>query len=86
VARFNESAQALLGAPDFWFGLMKSAVFACVICTIACDRGLATSDGAEGVGRSTTQTVVLCVVFVLITNLILNALINQVLLPQVSGP
>lgn len=83
--KFRDSAQALLGAPDFWFGVMKSACFACVIGTIACDRGLNTTDGAEGVGRSTTQTVVLCVVFVLLANLLLNALINQVLRPMVEG-
>ncbi len=86
MAKFHDSAQTLLGAPDFWFGLLKSAVFACVIGTIACDRGLNTSDGAEGVGRSTTQTVVLCVVFTLITNLLLNAVINQVLRPMFVDP
>ncbi len=84
--KFHQSAQSLLGAPDFWFGLLKSMVFACVIGTIACDRGLNTTDGAEGVGRSTTQTVVMCVVFTLITNLLLNALINQALRPMFVDP
>ncbi len=45
----------------FWnvySGLIKSSVFALVIGLIACQQGLATSGGAEGVGRRTTSSVV----------------------------
>jgi phospholipid/cholesterol/gamma-HCH transport system permease protein len=81
IAKFKESAILLLNGPDFWYGVFKSAVFACIIGTVACDRGLNTSDGAEGVGRATTSTVVLAVVFVLISDFILNAFIQAVLRP-----
>jgi len=57
-------------------GLLKSAVFACLIGTIACDQGLNTSDGAEGVGRSTTKTVVLCVIFTLLMDLFLTQFVQ----------
>ncbi len=81
VAKFKESAVLLLNGPDFWYGIFKSTIFACIIGTIACDRGLNTSDGAEGVGRATTSTVVLCVVFCLISDFVLNAFIHTVLRP-----
>lgn len=81
IAKFKESAIMLLNGPDFWYGVFKSGVFACIIGTIACDRGLNTSDGAEGVGRATTSTVVLAVVFVLVSDFVLNAFIQAVLRP-----
>ena len=43
---------------DVFSGLVKSVVFALVIALIACQQGLATSGGAEGVGRRTTSAVV----------------------------
>lgn len=81
VEKFRDSAMTLLNGPDFWYGIFKSGVFACIIGTIACDRGLSTQDGAEGVGRATTSTVVLCVVFVLVSDFVLNAFIQAVLRP-----
>jgi phospholipid/cholesterol/gamma-HCH transport system permease protein len=47
-----------LGLFDVFSGLLKSAVFGFNIALIACQRGLATRGGAEGVGRSTTSAVV----------------------------
>ncbi len=43
---------------DVYSGVFKSAVFGLNIALIACQRGLATRGGAEGVGRSTTSAVV----------------------------
>ena len=43
---------------DVLGGLFKSVVFAAAIALIACQRGLATTGGAAGVGRSTTSAVV----------------------------
>lgn len=85
MAKFQESATGMLGSPDFWFGLFKSGVFACIIGTIACDRGINTQDGAEGVGRSTTATVVLSVVMVLVADFVLTAFINTILAPIFVG-
>ena len=39
-------------------GVIKSVMFALVIALIACQQGLATTGGAEGVGRRTTSAVV----------------------------
>jgi phospholipid/cholesterol/gamma-HCH transport system permease protein len=43
---------------DVGSGLLKSVVFSAAIALIACQQGLATSGGAEGVGRRTTGAVV----------------------------
>jgi phospholipid/cholesterol/gamma-HCH transport system permease protein len=44
---------------DISSGIVKSMVFAFAVALIACQQGLATSGGAEGVGRRTTSTVVI---------------------------
>ncbi len=76
MANFLDSVKQGVDTFDFFSGLVKSAVFACIIGSIACDRGLSTTDGAEGVGRATTDSVVLNVVFVLIADLIMTAFIQ----------
>ncbi|MEZ6189349.1 MAG: MlaE family lipid ABC transporter permease subunit [Planctomycetota bacterium] len=43
---------------DVFSGVLKSVFFALAIALIACERGLSTSGGADGVGRSTTSAVV----------------------------
>lgn len=44
---------------DLWFGLVKAGSFGAAVALIGCLRGLATTNGAEGVGRETTRAVVL---------------------------
>jgi phospholipid/cholesterol/gamma-HCH transport system permease protein len=72
TAVFWGSVSNALSATDVISGLVKAAVFGAIIGTIACDRGLNTSDGAEGVGRSTTVSVVLNVIFVLFADLVIT--------------
>jgi phospholipid/cholesterol/gamma-HCH transport system permease protein len=43
---------------DVYSGLLKSVIFGLAIALIACQQGLATTGGAEGVGRRTTSAVV----------------------------
>ena len=74
---FRASAQEFLEIDDFISGLIKGAVFGFIIGAIACKQGLSASGGAEGVGRVTTTTVRMCVIFVLVTDLVLTSLINQ---------
>jgi phospholipid/cholesterol/gamma-HCH transport system permease protein len=50
--------QKALTVWDVFSGLIKSVVFALVVALIACQQGLATAGGAEGVGRRTTSAVV----------------------------
>lgn len=57
VAYLNKTQQAIK-LWDVGQGLLKSGVFGVAVAMIACERGLATRGGAEGVGRSTTAAVV----------------------------
>lgn len=59
---------------DLYSGLIKSFVFAWIIITIACHAGLSVEGGAEGVGRNTTNSVVLALISMLIANAILTTI------------
>ncbi len=50
--------QTAVKASDVVSGLVKGMVFCATIALVACQQGLATSGGAEGVGRRTTSAVV----------------------------
>lgn len=57
---------------DVASGIIKSFFFGLLIITIACYKGLKTSGGAQGVGQSTTSSVVLTYVCILICNFFLT--------------
>ena len=70
VVRSLESADVW----DLATGLIKSGVFAWLIVTIACFRGLAVEGGAEGVGQATTGSVVWSLLIVLVANAIMTGI------------
>lgn len=51
---------------DVWFGLVKAVSFGLVISVIGCIKGLAVRGGAEGVGRATTDAVVMSSAMILL--------------------
>jgi phospholipid/cholesterol/gamma-HCH transport system permease protein len=61
---------------DFISGLVKAFVFGVIIITISCYRGMRTSGGAAGVGRATTNSVVICYSIILIGNFLLTLALN----------
>lgn len=61
---------------DFFSGLAKGFVFGVIIVTISCYRGLITKGGAAGVGRATTNSVVICYSVILISNFFLTLFLN----------
>ena len=58
---------------DLYSGMIKSAVFAWITITIACNAGLHVEGGAEGVGQATTASVVQSLLAMLVTNAVLTA-------------
>lgn len=62
---------------DLVSGLIKAFVFGFIIITISCYRGMATHGGAAGVGRSTTNSVVICYTVILIGNFLLTVVMNN---------
>ncbi len=59
---------------DIFSGLGKTFVFAALIVLIGCYNGMKTEGGADGVGRSTTDTVVFSSIVILISNFFLTKL------------
>ena len=70
VIRAVESADTW----DLYSGMIKSAVFAWIIITIACNAGLNVEGGAEGVGQATTAAVVQSILAMLVTNAVLTSI------------
>jgi len=57
---------------DYMSGLIKSVVFAAIITTIGCYKGLTTKDGTKGVGLTTTWVVVTASILILITDFFIS--------------
>ena len=64
-----------LANKDIYSGLLKSAVFAIIICIIACFEGLNAKEGAEGVGKATTSSVVTSFILIIMADCMLTALL-----------
>jgi phospholipid/cholesterol/gamma-HCH transport system permease protein len=62
---------------DIFSGFAKAFVFGIVIITISCYRGMITKGGAAGVGRATTNSVVICYSVILIANFFLTIFLNE---------
>lgn len=59
---------------DIYNGLTKAACFGLILTLVGCYKGFYTRGGAEGVGRATTQAVVLSSVLILTSDYVLTAL------------
>lgn len=69
----TETAEALL-LKDLITGLTKSVVFALIIGFTACYRGFHVKGGAEGVGTSTTSSVVTSIILCIVANAVFTAI------------
>ncbi|MBI5523792.1 MAG: ABC transporter permease [Desulfarculus sp.] len=59
---------------DITMGLIKAAYFGLILSLVGCYKGFYTHGGAEGVGRATTQAVVLASVLILAFDYVLTAI------------
>ena len=62
---------------DFWEGIVKAFCFGILISTIACYKGLQTTGGAAGVGKATTNSVVISYSYILLINFVLTVGLNS---------
>ena len=69
----RSSLEAVL-LSDFWSGVSKTPVFGFLIAIIGCHFGLRTTGGTEGVGTSTTRTVVVVSISILMADFVLTKL------------
>ncbi|HNR67780.1 MAG TPA: ABC transporter permease [bacterium] len=72
-AYFSHTADAIL-FKDFFTGLSKSVLFAFIIALIGAYQGLHVRGGAEGVGKSTTDSVVTSIFLVILSDVLFTAL------------
>jgi phospholipid/cholesterol/gamma-HCH transport system permease protein len=70
---WNDMTSAL-SLKDVMSGLGKSFFFAFFIAIVGCHHGLTAKGGADGVGRATTNTVVLASVLILVSDFFLTKL------------
>jgi phospholipid/cholesterol/gamma-HCH transport system permease protein len=68
---FTRSVQRMVSSYDINTGLLKTLVFGAIIALVSCQQGLKTRGGAAGVGRATTQSVVLSIVLIYVADFIL---------------
>ena len=59
---------------DMYTGLIKSFFFGIIVCIVACYEGMKTEGGAEGVGRSTTASVVISFILIIASDCLFTAL------------
>jgi len=73
-ARYMRSSLEALYLRDITIGLVKSVMFGITITAIGCYEGLSTGGGAEEIGRSTTQAVVISIFSVITVDLVFTAI------------
>ncbi|HPI39737.1 MAG TPA: ABC transporter permease [Pseudobdellovibrionaceae bacterium] len=71
-ATFVSFAQRFVGFQDFYLALVKAACFGAIIPIVACYFGFRSQTGADGVGRATTNTVVVAAVSIIVVDFILS--------------
>lgn len=70
---FLKNITKLVDLDDIFNGLIKAAFFGFILSLISCYKGFNTRGGAEGVGRATTEAVVVSSVCILISDYFLTA-------------
>lgn len=69
---FLKTALGSVGFRDLWSGLFKTPFFGVIIAAVGCHFGMRTRGGTEGVGKATTQSVVVIAITVLAADFLLT--------------
>jgi phospholipid/cholesterol/gamma-HCH transport system permease protein len=78
ISHFYNAALRSVTIGDFLSGLTKTVFFGFSISIVACHAGLNATGGTVGVGRATTQTVVITSIVTLISDFLLTKLILSI--------
>jgi len=70
MTTYFERILSVLSPGDLIQGLTKSLVFGVLIALVATSNGFSASGGAEGLGRATTRSVVLCIAAIVVADMI----------------
>ncbi|MDR7866202.1 MAG: ABC transporter permease [Sporomusaceae bacterium] len=74
---FLNSIKVFAVVNDVTGGLIKSMFFGAIIAIIGCYKGLTTAEGAEGVGKATTGSVVTSMILIFISNYFLSLILYR---------
>lgn len=84
-SQFNQNLQIYITQtvifvkmPYIYGGLFKSFVFGGIMAIVSCNQGFNTYGGAEGVGKSTTDAVVISSISIIISDFILSSFIIKI--------
>lgn len=72
---YIESAKIGVSTSDILGGIIKPLVFGLLIGLISCYKGLSTTGGTVGVGKSTTNAVVMCSINIIIADFFLSKIL-----------
>ena len=72
---YFSAVNARLTFGNIFIGLLKPFIFAFIIAFVSCYKGFTTSGGTKGVGRSTTESVVISSITILIVNFIITKVV-----------
>lgn len=73
---FIQSVYTYVQTSDLLNGLIKAVFFGFIVGIVSCQQGLRTHGGATGVGRSTTSSVVLCVLLIFVSDVFLAQMLT----------
>ncbi len=76
--QYWSSAWQVLAFQDVFMGLLKPLLFGFIIATVGCYYGISASGGTQGVGRATTQAVVVASVLILSVDLVATKLLMAI--------
>lgn len=74
ASQYFHMAYQSLRYPDILEGLVKPLLFGFIIATVGCYFGMSTRGGTQGVGRSTTQAVVVSSVLIIFSDFVISRL------------
>jgi phospholipid/cholesterol/gamma-HCH transport system permease protein len=78
---FMQSALETVQLSDLFSGVAKTPIFGFIIAIVGCHFGLTTRGGTEGVGQSTTRTVVVVSIAILVADFFLTRIFVAILPP-----
>ena len=71
---YIQSTFDMMKNKDIFSGALKSFVFAAIVCMVGCYKGFTVTGGSTGVGKSTMEAVVSCIVLIIAADAIFTAL------------
>jgi len=80
-AQYFSSAREAFKQNDLIGSLLKATVFGLIIAIVGCRSGLRTSGGTVGVGRSTTQSVVMASILIITSDFFVTKALQTFLPP-----